>query len=349
MTKFDVSHNLKMNQIHRTIIFTKTPLTGFFRFGNKFQIFPADLANMPKSKFQEHHPVILEYTTNEEDIIEPNLDFELLKDLSTLTATTLTKQDEILNLLSLFSNHLFFRYYDSTGNWGIPILKDDLGKEANAWSSKWNMKLFHWPELPDQLKISKFSDPKILEVEHLPHFIYYYHDPNFDYHTNSVIKFPSTIKVGLESYYNLNPESKKIIDSAISHVVSAMELRQHKKTLSIIASFTAIESMVNYEFRNEKIERCNECNQLQYKIASKFRDYLFKYVGKSTNNKKKFNAFYSLRSKIVHTGQRMETENLWTNLPKDKKDKEFLNHIEILQLSKISIIHWLIKNRKNGT
>jgi hypothetical protein len=334
-----------MTEFHRTIIFTKTPLTGFFKFGDRFQIFPADLENMPKSKLQKHHPVILEYTTTEEDKIEPHSDFEELKDLSSLTATTLTKQDEILNLLSLFSNHLFFRYSDLTGTWGMPILKDDPGEEANTWSSKWNMKLFHWPELPKQLKIDSFSDSQYPEVECDRHFMYYYHDPNFDYYSNKTIRFPNTMIVGLQAYYNLNAETKKVIDSAISHVVSAMELRQQKKTLSIIAAFTSIETMVNNEFKDEKVERCGECNQLQYKVAKKFRDFLFKYVGKSTANKKKFNAFYSLRSKIVHTGAKLESENLWTDLPKDEKEKEFLNHIEILQLSKISIIHWLMKNK----
>ena len=118
-------------------------MTGIFRLGERFQIFPAELEKMPKSNLQEHYPVILEYTTNEEDKIEPPSDLEALKDLRTLTATTPTKQDEILNLLSIFSNHLFFRYYDLTGNWGMPLLQDDPGDEANAWSSKWNMKLFH--------------------------------------------------------------------------------------------------------------------------------------------------------------------------------------------------------------
>jgi hypothetical protein len=287
----------------------------------------------------------LEYTTTEDDKIEPTSDFKELKDLRTLTATTLTKQDQILNLLTLFTNHLFFRYSDLTGTWGIPILKDNPGEEANKWSSKWNMTMFHWPELPNQLKITEFTKPEIKEVPYSRHFEYYYHNPNFDYYRDREITFPSSIFIGLDSYYSLNEDSKNVIDSAISHSVSAVELRQHKKTLSIIASFTSIETMVNFEFKDLEAEKCNNCGQLQFKVSKKFRDFLFKYIGKSTNNKKKFNAFYSLRSKIAHTGEQLKTEKLWTDLPKEEKDKEFLNHIEILQLGKISIIHWLIKNK----
>ena len=334
-----------MNEFHKTIIFTKTPLAGSFRYKDKFQIYPADLDNMPKSKLQKHHPVILEYTTTEADKIEPPTDFEVLKDLTSLTATTLTKQDQILNLLTLFTNHLFFRYYDLTGTWGMPILKDDPGEEANQWSSKWNLKLFHWPGKPEQLKINEFTDTEIDKVEYKRHFDYYLNDPNFDYHSDKHITFPNTIIDGLDSYYNLDEDSRKVIDSSISHSVSAVELRQHKKTLSIIASFSSIEAMVNFEFKDEKPEMCDSCGQLKYKVSKKFKDYLFKYVGKSTNNKKKFNAFYSLRSKIVHAGVHLKTENLWNDLPKEEEDKEFLTHVEILQLVQLSIIHCLIKNK----
>jgi len=334
-----------MTEYHKTIVFTKTPLTGLFRYKDFFQIYPADLKGMPKSNMQEHYPIILEYTTTEDDKIEPFSEYEILKDLKSYTATTLTKQDQILNLLTLFTNHLFFRYNDTTGTWGMPMLKDNPGEEANSWSAKWCLKLFHWPELPAQLKIESFSKTEFSKVNYIPHFTYYYHDPNFDYHSGKTITFPATIFIGLDSYYSLSKESREHINSAISHIVSAVELRYYKKTLSIIASFTAIETMVNYEFRNVKHEQCGQCGQLRFKVAQKFRDYLFKYVGKSTSNKKKFNAFYSLRSKIVHAGEQLKTEKLWNDLPKSDKHKEFLNQLEIIQLGKISIIHWLIKNR----
>jgi len=50
-----------MNEFQKTIIFTKTPLAGYFRYSDLFQIYPADLEKMPESTFQEHYPVILEY------------------------------------------------------------------------------------------------------------------------------------------------------------------------------------------------------------------------------------------------------------------------------------------------
>jgi len=337
-----------MDKYQKTIIFTKIPLTGYFRYLDKFQIYPAELEDMPKSKLQEHYPVILEYFIHDSEVIKPKNAFKGLEDLSSLTATTLTKQDEILNLLTLFTNHLFFRYSDLSGTWGMPMLKDDPGQEANEWSSKWNLKMFHWPGLPKQLKIESFTE---IELEYepvafIPFQKYYQHKPNYDTSIDEPITFPNNIFLGLDSYYSLNEDFKSTIDTAISHCISAVELKDTKKTLSVISAFTSIETMVNFENRDFVPETCKECGQLQFKISQHYRDFLLKYVGDSQNNKKKFNAFYGLRSKMIHTGMKFKTEYLWNDLPKEEKKKEMINQLEVILLSKMSIINWLIINNR---
>lgn len=333
-----------MKTFHRTIIFTKTPLEGYFRYKDEFQVFPANFENMPKSKLQRHYPVVLEYVITENETIVLS-EFEGLEDLATLTATTISKVDKLLNLLTLHTNHIFFRYHDTNGTWGLPILYDNSGEEANEWSSKWNLSMFYWPEMASQLKIDSFSVPICEEVEYVRHFEYYMKNPNIDFDIERPISFPNSIYSSLDSYFSLEKEDLIIVNAAIDHMESSIELRFHKKTLSTISAFTAIETMVNHESRDITQQKCELCGQLQFKVAKKFRDYLLKYIGKSTSNKKKFNTFYSMRSKILHTGEPLETEKLWNNLPKSVKDKEFLSHMEIIQLAKFSIIHWLIRNK----
>lgn len=102
--------------------------------------------------------------------------------------------------------------------------------------------------------------------------------------------------------------------------------------------------MVNLEYRGTKTEICLTCNQPKFSVSKKYREFLLKYLGNSKNNKRKFNDYYSLRSKIVHTGQLLKTENLYSNLTKEEKHQEFITIIEILQISKLSIIQWLLKH-----
>lgn len=333
-----------MRKFHKTIVFTNTPLTGYFRYKDYFQVYPANLKNMPKSKLQRDHPAILEFWTDDQEPVNIPPEFDFFKDFRSETALKVLKKDKILGLLSVISNHLFFRYNNLTGAWGVPLLKENPGKEAKKWSSKWNLTLYHWPELPEQLNINEFSKIDIPEVKFIDHYKYYLENPNFDFFPKTVITFPDSINNVLDSYYSKEPDIVSIIDTAISFSVSAMEFRLLKKTLSLLSSFTSMETMVNLEFRDVNPEKCKACGQLQYKVAQKYRDFLFKYIGSGTSNKKKFNSYYSLRSKIVHTGERLKTENIFSDIPEEEKDKEFLDHLEILQLGKLSIVNWLMEN-----
>ena len=337
-----------MKTFHSTIIFTKTPLNKYFRFLDVFQILPCHhLKDLPYSDLQRHYPAILEYWTSyEEEVAVPEI-FEGLKDFVTSTTRMIVKQDLILSLLSCFTNHLFFRYSDTTGTWGVPMLDDNASREEmDTWSSKWNLVLFHSPGLSKQLKITGFSKHQYNDIELSKHFPYYQDDPNLDTDKNREITFPETIYMDLDSYFSQDKESKDVLNTAISYAVSAIELKQIKKTMSVVAAFTAVETMVNFEFRNQEAEKCNTCGQLQFKVAKKYRDYLLKYLGDSAHNKKKFNAYYSLRSKIVHTGQRFETESLFADVPEEKKNKEYLDQLEILILSKFAVVQWLLRNYK---
>lgn len=336
-----------MKEYHRAIFFTKVPLGGYYRYKDEFQIFPCDMENMPVSKMQRHYPNILEFWITEDEIIKTDFEFEELQGLMDKTAVVILKQDKILALLTAFTNNLFFRYTDLSGMWGIPIVKDEPGKEANTWSSKWCMNMYHFPDLPRQFKISEFTEPKIPQIERGGHREFYTKEPNLDMEIRKNIVLPMTIDLLFESYYSLAPEISYYIDAACSYTVSSIELHYTKKTLSLLSSFTAMETMVNLENKDFKPEKCDNCGQLRYSISRKFREYLLKYIGDSPNNKKKFNKYYSIRSKIVHTGKQLKTELLFSDVPKDEKQSELLTRTEILQLGKLAIANWLLVNMKN--
>lgn len=335
-----------MRKYYRTIFFTKVPLGGQYRYKDIFQIFPADLENIPKSSFQKDYPNILEYWTTEDEIVSVSTDFEEIKELIDKTAAQLKKQNKILNLLSVFSNNHFFVYYNSGGQWGMPMLTDTPGPESNNWSAKWCLPLFYFPKMAEQLSITEFSKQNLPEIERIEHKAFYTHDPNIDFDSEKNIVLPTTIDSLFDRYFALENEVVPIVDTAISYAVSAIELKDEKKTLSLLSSFTALETMVNLEYRDVPVEKCDACGQSKFSVASKFRNYLLNCIGDSEANKKKFNSYYSLRSKIVHTGRQLKTEILFSDVPKSEQDKEFLTRIEILQIGKLGIVNWLLKNSR---
>lgn len=337
-----------MKEYHRSIFFTKVPLTGYYRYKDEFQIFPAELENMPKSKYQKHYPNILEYYTIPNEAVAIPEEFKGLEELYLLATTTIDVQEKILSLLSAISNNLFFRYTSIDGNWAIPLHDDEEKAKQEFASSKWCLTLYHSTELPKQLKINKFSEVAYSEIEKLDHKSFYTYDPNIDFDSKKSVVLPDTINEIIDAFYKLDDTKRTFLESAISNCVSSIELKNSKKTLSLLASFTVMETMVNLEYINQKPEKCDDCGQLKFSVAKKFREYLLKYIGESANNKKKFNAYYSLRSKIVHTGQQLKTENLFADVPEDVKDEEFLKRIEILQMGKLSIVNWLLFNLRLG-
>ncbi|WP_147924295.1 HEPN domain-containing protein [Pontibacter qinzhouensis] len=298
---------------------------------------------MPSSIYQEHHPNILEFWTDEHEKVTVPIEFEELQDSMDLTATSVTKQDKLLTLLSTFTNNLFFKYQPMSGTWGIPLPATEVGDEIDSVSSQWCMRLYHSPGMFKSFKENQFTAPTYEPIKRVAHRDYYTNNPNLDFKGDKRIELPETIDSLFDNYFSLEPRIAKIADIAASYVVSAVELRNSRKTLSLLAAFTALETMVNLEFKDHKPETCSECSQKKFSIAKKFREYLLKYIGESDANKKKFNSYYSVRSKIVHTGEQLKTELLFADVSKEDQHKEFTTSIEILQLSKLSIINWLLK------
>ncbi len=339
-----------MKKFERVIIFTKVPLDGFYRYKDIFQIFPADFTNMPDNPYKRHYVNILEYWFTEEEKIIRETEYENLKELFSLTATTVTKQDKIISLLNSFTNNSFFKYNSNDYVWAMPLLFNEatkeISEEVNFLSSQWCSKGFHFPTLPNQLQITGFTNVNLNEVKKLPHSLFYTFYPNLDNDRNQSIVFPESFDTILDSYFSLAKEIMVILDAAIGYNVAAIELISKKRTLALLASFTAMETMVNLEYRDQVTENCKNCGQVKFKVAKKFRDYLLKYIGESLENKKKFNSYYSLRSKIVHTGMRLKAEILFSEFPKEDLEAEYISRIEILQTGKLAIANWLIMNAR---
>ncbi|GAB2464284.1 hypothetical protein GCM10011375_16430 [Hymenobacter qilianensis] len=311
-----------------------------------------DFERTPKNKLQRHFPNILEYWIDENDKVtklfgDDDEDYDdngLMNELATLTATTITKEEKILSLLTTFTNNIFFTYKGIDGSWGMPTDNTIPREDLNSASSKWSMGIFFYPGMPDDLKISGFTEITINPIQTVDYPDYYLDQPHLDSDWYTDIQFPSILDYLLDSYFNLEGNAANSVNAAISYTASAVELFNTRKTLSLLSSFTSLETMVNLEYDGVDPCRCRECGQQRFSISKKFRDYLLKYIGDTQSNKKKFNKYYALRSKIVHTGKQLQSELLFADVEQTIRHEELITRTEILQLGKLSIINWLLEN-----
>jgi hypothetical protein len=330
----------------RHVFFTKVPLTGYFRYKDEFQIFPLVGSNIPTSKHQQHFPAIIEFTVKPDENPKVGESMKELMDLMHTTSGALPKFDRILGLLTGISNYLFFRYDDiNSSTWAIPVeydAKENFIKRNSAWCTTGFYTMEKWTkDLPKET----FTEPKFDPIEAISHDIYFTHDPVLaEYEDNALVKFPDSLNNILDKYFRLDSETQRIIDNAISYNESAVELRNKRPTVSLLASFTSMETMVNLEFKDFKAEKCKECGQPMYSISKKFKTYMTTYISNTEGSLKKFNAYYTLRSKIVHTGRRLNADRLFDEVPTEVYQDERKIRNEVLQLGRLAIANWLLKS-----
>lgn len=333
---------------------TKTPLTKYYRYGDYFQVLPMDIAHAPKNKNARLFPTILEYWYEDTEVKKVNVfDSDGANEMVAMLSATTGKILEITNFLSAITNHRFIYNQSPRLGWAVQFPEEN-NEEVNNQSSFWSMGMYYYPKMGDDLKITEFSKPKVAFVDLIPRQQYYYYDP-VESHKKE-ITFPDSFDNTVAKYLKLTEKEKIVCDSSIYQLCNSLDLDNHMKSLSFLSAVSSIETLVNYEFRNEKIEfECNDCKTVKssnrqcakcgrpiWGVAAKFREFLFKYVSSDPKAKKFYNEIYNIRSKIAHTEYLINNENYmnWDFL--DKTDEELNKYIEAIQLCRRSISSWLI-------
>jgi len=344
-------------QYIKNIIFTKTPLTGKFKYEDVFQVYPLNLDNAPNSKNTDHFPVIIEFWYDSEEL--PNVEEFNPKNVNNWIAETTAQTNrliELTNLLSSITNYQFFFYRKPETYWSVP-LPEEKPENINDISSSWSASLYYYPEIGDDLKIEGFSEPDFKEILLIPQKRYYWYNPVEG--KDKEIEFPALITNILEQYFSINGNKKRVVLSSIYQICNGLELFYRMKSLSFFSFVSGIETLVNYEFKDEKVEYiCSDCKTLKssersckkcgnpiWGVAAKYRDFLYKYVSDEPNAKKMYNKIYTIRSKITHTDYLMNGENFMNWEFNDKTDEISTKHLEAMQLARRSLINWILKSK----
>lgn len=343
----------KMTNFTKNIAFTKTPLNGYFRFGNYFQVYPFISENSPKNKNAEHFPCIIELTFQDSEIkkLQP-FNLKNVDEMISRTTVQTNKLIEITNLLSVISNYRFFHYRHIEGHWSMPM-PEVITEEINNMKSVWANSLFYYPEIAKEFAITEFSQLNIPTIPLFGKNIYYYYEPLES--IEKTINFPSDINEVIKNYLKLNPKDKVVCDSAIHLFCNGLDIFDKMKSLSFLSIVSSVETLVNYEFINDKIEyecndcktlkssgrNCNKCGRPIWGVTAKFKEFLCKYISDKKEAKQMYSKIYDLRSKIAHTEYLINGENYGSWDFNDKTEELSRRHLETMQLARRAISNWL--------
>jgi len=345
-----------MRKYYRSIIFTRSPLESQFRFEDKFQILPIISDKAPTSPYCRHFPLFLEYFIDY-DQSDNAQGITLFEDVSAQQVV----EHEIINLLSVVSNHRFFKYHSSNNHWavmtpnvGFDNLTPDQTEKFNNQTSSWSMSSFLYPELRKDLYITDFTEQIIDETPIVsPYTDYFLKNPIDDYTIQ--IKFPETIYTSLKCYYTLSELTLNRTKSIISLICDGIDIIDFKRSLGFLSFVSAIEALVGLEISDKEVEykcdscktvtdspyKCTKCGSPIWGIKAKFREFLSKFVSESSKSITKYNKIYNLRSQITHQGQLFIGDYEFSFKDLNKKENDWLMRLETLQLARLSLNNWL--------
>ncbi|AWO01380.1 hypothetical protein DLD77_06580 [Chitinophaga alhagiae] len=325
-------------KFYKVIVFCSNPITGFFRFKDIFQLYPLESKNAPKSDKVKQYPFILEFWIDHKPDAPIPDDLSEIEDYVRQSTEVINAQKELLSLLSALTNYRFY-YPTPDIKWFIALPDDIPPEEYNKSKCEPGLQAYWYPEIRQENSIVSFSPQQHNEIKRIKQPDYYI---DLDLSGSNEVIFPEHIDTALHNYYLLNALSRKTINSASTLISNGLDLRLSMKSISYVSFISSIETMVSYEYKDVKPVNCESCGNSNYSVMKKFREYILKYAIDNEATKKKITEIYGLRSKIAHTGLLLLGDNEidWSN--DQVKNEQWQLHIEVMQLSRICLINWLL-------
>lgn len=350
----------------QTTIFSNSPLKGFYKYRNLFQIFPPKKQN---ELFQHDHPLVIEIKFQKEiypehsdilwhrDVWEKER-FEYIKRRSPkekmdpsdhwvkayqdqtkrLRPSAIFK--EVCNLLTLFTCYRFFTY-DGKQSWFIPIRNQPNGKIKISDESIWGQSGYiseYGGTVKNFTNITCDSAPLVPMDSYIKRF----RDIK-GYTEEDQIDFPDSINFLFDKYFSL-PSIKKTVYYKACHIFNqALYFKYSIPSLSMVASVMAIENIMNFD--TEDIPICENCNAPIYKSRSRFREFMSAYS--LPDEDKLYKDMYDIRSRLAH-GDLLREDLFDTGFYAGEKDNEDRLRKNSLIVVNEALLHWLV-NCKDST
>lgn len=349
-------------KFNRKVIFSKTPLTTAFRFGDIFQIYPCDFLNAPQSDHCSDIPLVIDYWYDLDENPEVDSEYDSIKEFASEGVNQINRLKRITNILTAVTNHRFFDYTSTSTKWGIVMPEQDELEKIIASSEPWEnpsrvfLPRYEYSNLAKDKVLTEFAPIRHQHTQLVKHIDYYLNDPIES--RDKVITLPQTIHDLLTKYFSIEKKQRTIIDTVAHLICNGIDLEKEMKSLSFLSFVSSIESLVNFEYKDKKDDiefECNDCQAIKnspikcpkcgrpiWGVKAKFKTFLKTYVAKSEDSIAKYNRIYNLRSDIVHNGMLLLGDEQLDWKKSKKADSQWMTHLETKQLARLALVNWLL-------
>jgi len=319
---------------YRQICFlTDVPIKGYYRFNDWFQICPPP-DNAPHPPFNiGQHPIILEFTyspTDKPRVLEDGS--ELPIDLMNTEISNGVAKEISLLLSTLTLYRIFILNQDES--W-FKILDD------NSTDIHWGIRLYRINHFNGF--IDYFSDMGS-KMEIIDTLKYYSRDSRS---LSQVFDLPSDLSKYLNIYCKLESDAKHHFLAACTLFCQAYEMATIFPSVSFAIIVTALETLISYDAKDDKVEFCPSCGQKKYRVIGKFKEFFSKY-GLSN---KEFTDFakkvYNYRSGLLHRGELMFGETSVNKFGVFEHSEAYFTRLNLIRFARFLIVNWLA-NKKDS-
>ena len=348
-----------------TSLLSHTPLLGWYRYSDLFQLRPPS-PEAPRPPYaMGDHPLILElrvdlrippdrstdrwhrdqWERDRDEELSPGATDEWLAAYrqSTQMSRRQALVKELTVLLTTLAGYTFFTY-DGDQSWFVPHDPSHAGA-APVWGSTSYGALGGIssggglseavgepaPLVPRRTRVQLVQDAWAISEPHR-------------------IEFPDDLSALLDVYFALESGRKEAFYAASHLWVQCHSLTSKAPSLSLVAAASAVETLVRMDEPEvppscpwcqtpESLEYCVRCRAPRYRLASGFRNFFVTYGGPSLGHFA--NRLYAFRSGISPAGSLLRKEFFDSGFNKGGEDEQMLFGIDVPRLARGAIVNWL--------
>ncbi len=329
-------HIMEYAAYGRAIALSSAPIVGLYRFGDEFQIYPAPVGSPTTNHIEATYPFIIEvkYMATDQGkqlemgFIEPDW------------INQSRRVDRINHVLLWLTTLTAFQlvFPKQRSSW----FRSDSDRHVDPFPlPQWGTEAYILREIGPC--IEAFTEPDYAAIQHTE--IHEYHS-RIGLILGHEFDLPDSITELLKDVISLDAEATETFLSACLLFRQAIDLWQCYSSLSFASAVSALETLIDYNHRELKLERCGTCGQERYRVVKKFLDFCLQYgVGNRKDlyqeYKKAFSKIYSIRSALLHTGKLMHDDLYCPTIGTWDNFEEREQHRTLLRLYRICALNWL--------